>query len=188
MNFMLFWFLVWIDNIHNLMHCPLEIFATYEEHVFIELFILFILINMAPVPRATGQRIGKQPGFVCLLLLIGIFHYLWYGFLAFRKIFTFSLSFVSLSFSGTTKSSFMWLHWHLSISYHCFKQLGRIFCTTEGQRGAAFTPLSCRRDPKAGPESHDQMYMFSIAPFFWDRGFNKALALPLSSCSIPTCG
>lgn len=189
MNFMLFWFLVWIGNIHNLMHCPLEIFATYEEHVFIELFRLFILINIAPVPRATGQRIGKQPGFVCFFLLIGSFHYLWYGFLAFRKIFTFSLSFVSLSFSGTTSlHSCDCFDTSLSISYRCFKQLGRIFCTTEGQRGAAFTPLSCRRDPKAGSESHDQMYTFSIAPFFWDRGFNKALALPPSSCYTPTYG
>lgn len=56
------------------MHCPLEIFATYEEHVFIELFIFFLLINIAPVPRATGQGAGREPGFVCLFLLIELFH------------------------------------------------------------------------------------------------------------------
>ena len=46
----------------------------YEEHVFIELFILFILINSAPVPRPRGQRTGKEASFVCLFLLIKIFH------------------------------------------------------------------------------------------------------------------
>lgn len=166
------------------MHCPLEIFAAYEEHVFIELLILFNLINIATIPRATGQWI-KEPGFVCVFLLIEIFHYLLYGFLAFRQIFTFLVISPYHSVAQQSLHSYDYTVTSLSISYHCFKQLGRIFCTSEGRKERLLHPSLAGGTPKLVLNTVVKCTL--IAPFSFETASRKALALPLGSCFTPTC-
>lgn len=47
-NFMLLWLEIYLDNICNLIHCPLAILTVYKEHIFTDLFPLFISSSTLP--------------------------------------------------------------------------------------------------------------------------------------------